>query len=241
MHFTSKIWLYFAGLTGLHCDVNIDDCQSHPCPNGATCIDGINKFSCQCPTGFTGSMCQLLQSPCQPNPCMNGGICGYVSGQRSFLCTCPRGVTGPTCEKNVDDCENHNCENGATCVDQVRLFIGLKTEHSVYNWSYPLCHDTKYSLRKPKNLMCNWQNAQHRSFILSEFLLLLCMIACLDPKLAQCLLIIEFAYRLYCRIDLRETSFNFILLICITKEKHSVDTLIIPRSCLCQFKVDNVR
>ena len=42
------------GFEGDRCEVNIDDCTDHTCQNGATCIDGIQSYSCQCMPGFTG-------------------------------------------------------------------------------------------------------------------------------------------------------------------------------------------
>ena len=43
-----------------HLNVNlvINNCQSKPCLNGATCTNAANKFSCSCVTGYTGSVCQ---------------------------------------------------------------------------------------------------------------------------------------------------------------------------------------
>jgi len=40
-------WM-FEGFTGPHCSESIDECASDPCQNGATCIDGIGNYSCQC-------------------------------------------------------------------------------------------------------------------------------------------------------------------------------------------------
>ena len=42
------------GFTGTNCEVNIDDCPGHICQNGATCLDGINTYTCQCPPTYTG-------------------------------------------------------------------------------------------------------------------------------------------------------------------------------------------
>ena len=42
------------GFEGVRCEVNIDDCKDHTCQNGATCIDEIQSYSCQCPFGFAG-------------------------------------------------------------------------------------------------------------------------------------------------------------------------------------------
>uniref|UniRef100_A0A3P8V1F7 Delta like non-canonical Notch ligand 2 n=1 Tax=Cynoglossus semilaevis TaxID=244447 RepID=A0A3P8V1F7_CYNSE len=43
-----------AGFMGPRCETNVDDCLMKPCGNGATCLDGVNRFSCLCPAGFTG-------------------------------------------------------------------------------------------------------------------------------------------------------------------------------------------
>ena len=38
--------------------VDIDDCESNPCQNGATCVDGIDSYTCTCVPGFTGHDCE---------------------------------------------------------------------------------------------------------------------------------------------------------------------------------------
>jgi len=45
--------------TGERCDVNIDDCQSLPCRNGAECVDLVASYHCRCAPGFHGVHCQL--------------------------------------------------------------------------------------------------------------------------------------------------------------------------------------
>lgn len=37
--------------------LDIDDCESVPCKNNATCIDYIDEFSCQCSPGYYGDNC----------------------------------------------------------------------------------------------------------------------------------------------------------------------------------------
>ena len=40
---------------------DIDDCIlgiGHKCLNGATCQDGINNYTCNCPPGLTGFYCE---------------------------------------------------------------------------------------------------------------------------------------------------------------------------------------
>lgn len=39
-------------------NVDIDECASNPCLNGATCIDKVNEYRCVCADGWTGKRCQ---------------------------------------------------------------------------------------------------------------------------------------------------------------------------------------
>ena len=44
-----SLWCYCAGK---NCEVDINECQLGLCINGATCVDGINDFQCECMPGF---------------------------------------------------------------------------------------------------------------------------------------------------------------------------------------------
>ena len=37
---------------------DIDECAIAPCQNGGTCVDGVNKFQCDCQVEYTGGFCQ---------------------------------------------------------------------------------------------------------------------------------------------------------------------------------------
>ena len=37
----------------------INECGSSPCKFGATCINGIAKFTCTCATGYNGTQCEI--------------------------------------------------------------------------------------------------------------------------------------------------------------------------------------
>ena len=37
---------------------DIDECGNHTCKNGGLCVDGVNKYSCNCLAGFTGDRCE---------------------------------------------------------------------------------------------------------------------------------------------------------------------------------------
>ena len=38
--------------------LDINECSSSPCQNGATCHDGVNRYTCSCVPGFTGIHCE---------------------------------------------------------------------------------------------------------------------------------------------------------------------------------------
>ena len=42
--------------------VDIDECASSPCGEGAACIDGVDTYECECLTGWTGDDCET--GPC---------------------------------------------------------------------------------------------------------------------------------------------------------------------------------
>ena len=37
---------------------DINECASTPCENGASCSDGINRYTCTCVAGYTGLHCE---------------------------------------------------------------------------------------------------------------------------------------------------------------------------------------
>ena len=36
---------------------DINECESSPCQNSGTCVEGIGMFTCECP-GYEGDMCE---------------------------------------------------------------------------------------------------------------------------------------------------------------------------------------
>ena len=46
-----------------HCaSLDINDCTNSSCYNGATCVDGINNYTCLCSTGYIGDNCNASES-----------------------------------------------------------------------------------------------------------------------------------------------------------------------------------
>jgi len=37
---------------------NVNECESNPCRNGGTCVDGVNAYTCTCPPGYAGKDCE---------------------------------------------------------------------------------------------------------------------------------------------------------------------------------------
>ena len=50
---------YHSGYTGVHCEIDIDECTPGPCQNGGQCTDGINAFYCNC--SGTGQWCFMYK------------------------------------------------------------------------------------------------------------------------------------------------------------------------------------
>ncbi|KAM9008408.1 sushi, nidogen and EGF-like domain-containing protein 1 isoform 3-T3 [Ara ararauna] len=106
-----------AGFTGKRCHVDVDECLSNPCQNGATCLNGAGNFSCVCSLGFRGANCETEELPCESKACHSGGTCQAVNG--TAVCLCQPGYTGADCQTELNECESSPCLNGGHCVDLV--------------------------------------------------------------------------------------------------------------------------
>ena len=42
--------------------VDINECSSSPCMNGATCNDAVNSYTCACVAGYTETHCETGES-----------------------------------------------------------------------------------------------------------------------------------------------------------------------------------
>ncbi|XP_063058064.1 sushi, nidogen and EGF-like domain-containing protein 1 isoform X2 [Engraulis encrasicolus] len=115
-----------AGFTGRHCQIDIDECESGPCVNGAECVQGVNSFTCVCPPGYTGTLCQTDVDECASMPCLNGAEC--LDLFNNYTCACSPEYTGTHCEtelvvptnatvEDFNQTEVCQCQNGGVCVD----------------------------------------------------------------------------------------------------------------------------
>eukprot|EP00118_Oscarella_pearsei_P024457 m.306112 g.306112 ORF g.306112 m.306112 type:complete len:2176 (+) comp40977_c0_seq1:115-6642(+) len=95
--------------------VDINECASNPCQNGATCLNGDNKFECLCAVGYEGASCQSEIDHCHPNPCKNDGQCVNKIGQAS--CVCSDAFAGQFCDYHISTCADASvCSADYQCV-----------------------------------------------------------------------------------------------------------------------------
>merc|ERR1712159_454019 len=120
---------------GGNCDVDVDECLSFPCENGASCTDSTDvdgmaawHYECACVNGFAGVNCELDINECASGACQNGATChdstnetGDVWGSTvdayAYMCTCVAGFANngtdqQDCAIDVDECESSPCMNG---------------------------------------------------------------------------------------------------------------------------------
>ncbi|KYO34537.1 crumbs-like protein 1 isoform A [Alligator mississippiensis] len=101
---------------GINCELEIDECLSQPCSNGATCHDSLGNYFCTCALGFLGDLCEINIDECASQPCLNGGQC--IDDVNRYSCNCTStGFMGLHCETLIPLCWSQPCHNNATCED----------------------------------------------------------------------------------------------------------------------------
>ena len=73
---------------GTLCEINLNECSSHKCENGGSCIDGIDGYTCSCGEGYTGVYCEEDIDECQENPCIHAISCNNtvsIAGKSTAL------------------------------------------------------------------------------------------------------------------------------------------------------------
>ncbi|GLG98263.1 Cubilin homolog [Gryllus bimaculatus] len=102
---------------GTLCDVDVNECAQFAgtdlgCQNGATCINRIGTYECQCAPGFVGLHCTRKDKGCSknnPQELCGHGICINQEGvSDGYTCLCDQGWTkspnSKACTQDVDEC-----------------------------------------------------------------------------------------------------------------------------------------
>ena len=116
-----------------NCNIDVDECLSQACQNGATCTEAVWSYTCACVAGYYGDNCELDIDECASEPCQNGGTCADSNMMASisadaYVCTCPvafeNSVGNEDCAVDIDECASSPCLNGGTCLDELGVFAG---------------------------------------------------------------------------------------------------------------------
>ena len=85
------------GSDGANCSIDIDECESDPCKNNATCNNEFGYYYCECTLGHTGVRCGTEINYCVDggNPCVMGECNTFVG---YYTCDCDPGITGHNCD-----------------------------------------------------------------------------------------------------------------------------------------------
>ncbi|ROT61409.1 putative cubilin-like isoform X1 [Penaeus vannamei] len=114
-------------LRRLNARLQVNECASGPCLNGATCIDGYMSYTCLCPKGWTGENCDDDFNECYEFfgtdlGCQNGATCVNTPG--SYTCQCAAGWYGVHCTLKTDSCTASTgsslCGPNGVCINTPR-------------------------------------------------------------------------------------------------------------------------
>jgi hypothetical protein len=121
------------GYAGSECTLDLDECASKPCTNGAHCSDSTTSpqvapgvFVCACRVGFSGPTCLSDVDECASGPCVNGATCKestsldastLVVPHGRYVCTCVAGFEGTNCAHDTNECMSNPCKHNGTCVE----------------------------------------------------------------------------------------------------------------------------
>lgn len=92
----------FLSPIGVHCEINLDDCNpftdpltNEPkCFNNGKCVDRIGGYQCVCPPGYVGERCEGDVNECLSDPCDPRGSYNCIQLTNSYRCECRTGYTG---------------------------------------------------------------------------------------------------------------------------------------------------
>lgn len=102
------------GITGEHCEININECDSNPCSKFGSCVDLVGGYLCECEPGFTGTHCETNIDECELyKPCLHGTC---IDGRDNYDCDCDPTYGGKNCSVKLIGCKATPCQNRGACI-----------------------------------------------------------------------------------------------------------------------------
>ncbi|XP_051896624.1 aggrecan core protein-like [Pristis pectinata] len=145
-----------SGWTGEHCEIDVDECHSSPCQNGATCIDGIDSFKCLCLPSYGGDLCEIDVEKCEVGWAKFQGHC-----YKHF-------VDRQTWEEAEHQCRKHKAHLASLVTPEEQAFVNSYAQD--YQWiglnDKTIEGDFRWSDASPL-LYENWRPNQPDSFFSS--------------------------------------------------------------------------
>ena len=107
---------------GGNCDLDVNECASNPCQNGAACTHSEHGLShhayrCACTPGYTNGMCDYGYISEYTRLCTIAESSTFTGGPPAPLETDMVGYYAGNCDIDVNECESNPCQNGAVCSD----------------------------------------------------------------------------------------------------------------------------
>jgi Notch-like protein len=115
-------------LTG-NCNIDVDECKSNPCKNGATCTDSTTEsavsyhaYQCTCVAGFANGVCEYTKNKNRHALTTKDFIAEYktectVMESMANGTSVTNGTQFGNCDIDVNECKSNPCKNGAICTD----------------------------------------------------------------------------------------------------------------------------
>ena len=112
---------------GGNCDIDVNECDSSPCQNGATCTESsvessvsFHAYQCTCVAGFANGVCEYDGDARDRSDPPYGFIVEYASECDVQESTASLELTG-NCDIDVNECASSPCQNNATCSDSTSV------------------------------------------------------------------------------------------------------------------------
>jgi hypothetical protein len=123
---------------GGNCDIDVNECDSNPCQNGATCVDSsetgfiaagvsLHTYRCLCLAGFTNGLCEYpfrgeYSSQCSIEESSREGSPDEFTFYTGLLSQGPKAQSilrfaAGNCNIDVDECWSNPCQNEGRCLE----------------------------------------------------------------------------------------------------------------------------